>query len=308
MINIQHTELRNADLNLLVVFTTLMRERSVTRAASELRLSQAATSAALGRLRRLLGDPLFVRSRAGVEPTPRAHDVARQVEPALAALHSAITGSEGFDPVGSERTFTLGMSDDIEAHLMPRLASRFASRPGPRFVARQANRHVVTAMLDRGEIDVGLAVAPVTTADHRQETLFRSGYACVFDATRLDLSPPISRHDYLTRPHVLISHDGQRGIVDDLLDSQGLTREVLTSTTHFAGAVVLLRSLPALATVPSHAAAAFATAAGLTVSPPPIPMPDYLVSLVWHASRSADHAVSWLRHTVRDCVADPGAG
>ncbi|MFF5564034.1 LysR family transcriptional regulator [Streptomyces sp. NPDC012623] len=303
MIDIYETEFRRADLNLLIVFAALMRERSVTRAAAELRLSQAAVSAALGRLRRLFGDDLFVRVRTGMEPTPRAHEIARTTEPALRILHGALTGAARFDPETSERTFTLGMSDDIEAHLMPRLIERGGAHPGVRFVARQTNRTVVADMLDRGEIDLGVAVAPALGAAHRQEELFTSGYACLFDAGLLDLPVPLTRRDYLAHPHVLVSHDGRRGIVDDLLDAQGLTRRVVAATTHFAGAVVMLRSVPALATVPRHAAEVYARIAGLTISPPPIAMPEYPVSSVWHASLADDPAHTWLRRTVRECAA-----
>ncbi|MFF8942786.1 LysR family transcriptional regulator [Streptomyces sp. NPDC014864] len=302
MINIYETEFRRADLNLLVVFSAVLREKSVSRAAQELRLSQAAVSAALGRLRKLFGDVLFVRTGTGMEPTPRAMEIARQVEPALHALHGAITGAAEFAPDRADRTFPLGMSDDIEAHLMPRLVGRWREHSGLRFVARQANRTVVADMLDRGEIDLGVAVAPVVTADHRQEALFTSGYACVFDPARLELRLPLTREDYLAHPHVLVSRDGRRGIVDDLLEAQGLTRRVITATTHFAGAVVMLKSVPAIATVPSHAAAAFAHTAGLAVSPPPIAMPDYVVSMVWHSALADDAAHAWLRQTVRECV------
>ncbi|CAM5462800.1 HTH-type transcriptional regulator YidZ [Streptomyces aurantiogriseus] len=111
MINIYEAEFRRADLNLLVVFSAVLRERSVSRAAQELRLSQAAVSAAVGRLRRLFGDVLFVRTGTGMEPTPRALEIARQVEPALHALHGAITGAAEFAPDRADRTFTVGLFD-----------------------------------------------------------------------------------------------------------------------------------------------------------------------------------------------------
>ncbi len=128
-------------------------------------------------------------------------------------------------------------------------------------------------MLDGGEIDLAVSVAPVLSARHREAPLFRAGYACLYDGLRLGLPVPLPLGDFLARPHVLVSFDARRGIVDDLLDSQGLKRRVLSATTHFAGVVAMLKAVDAIATIPDHAARVFAAAAGLTLSPPPIAMP-----------------------------------
>ncbi|MGW2181846.1 LysR substrate-binding domain-containing protein [Streptomyces sp. NPDC001732] len=303
MPDIYDVDFRKADLNLLVVFAALMQERSTTRAAARLHLSQGAVSAALGRLRRLFGDELFVRSGHGMTPTARAGDLARTIGPALVALRGAIVDRGSFDPTSSRRTFVLGMSDDIEAHLMPRLAAALvttgACGSGPRVSVRQTNRATVDAMLDGGKIDLGLVAAPAHDPEHRQTPLFTSGYTCLYDPGLLPLPTPLTLDAYLAHPHVLISYDGRRGIVDDLLEAQGLSRRLLTSTTHFAGAVPLLKAVPSLATMPRHAAATFARTAGLRAVPPPLVMPDYTVSMVWHATSAADPALIWLREAVR---------
>ncbi|MEV4316182.1 LysR family transcriptional regulator [Actinocrispum sp. NPDC049592] len=298
MIDIYETEFRKADLNLLVVFAALFRERSVTRAAAALHLSQGATSAALGRLRKLFDDELFTRTRTGIEPTRRAIDLARRIEPALGMIHGAVTAQEGFTPENG-RLFTLGMSDDLEAALLPRLLAATAELPGIRLAVRQANRNTVADMLDQGEIDLGIAAAPAHGPDHRTRTLFTSGYSCLFNPRLLPLPVPLSLDDYLAHPHLLISFDGRRGIVDDVLDPRGLTRRIIGSTTHFAGAAIHLSCLPALATLPTHAAEVFAEAMNLTVADPPIPMPEYTVSTIWHASASHDPANTWLRELVQ---------
>lgn len=302
MIDIYETEFRKADLNLLVVFSALMRERSVTRAAAALHLSQSATSAALGRLRGLFDDELFSRTGGGVEPTPRAVELARRIEPALGLIHGVVTDRDRFDPRTARRLFTLGMSDDLEAALMPRLLAATAALRGVRLAVRQANRNTVTGMLDRGEIDLGVSAAPAHGADHRSHGLFDSGYTCLFDHRLLPLGTPITLDDYLTHPHLLISYDGRRGIVDDILEARGLERRVIASTTHFAGAALHLPVLPALVTLPSHAATVYAEALGLTTSPPPLPMPTYTVSSIWHGTLTDDPAHLWLRRLVEDAA------
>ncbi|MFE1381876.1 LysR family transcriptional regulator [Streptomyces sp. NPDC058740] len=298
MIDIYETEFRKADLNLLVVFAALMRERSVTRAAAALHLSQGATSAALGRLRGLFHDELFTRTRTGVEPTPRAIALARRVEPALGLIHGAVTDGDRFDPATAHRTFTLGMSDDLEAALLPRLLNATAGLPGIRLAVRQASRNTVADMIDRGEIDLGVAAAPAYGPDHRSQELFPSGYTCLFNPRLLRLRTPLGLDDFLAHPHLLISYDGRRGIVDDLLEARGLARRVVASTTHFAGAAIQLATLPVLATLPTHAATVYADLLGLTATEPPLPMPAYTVSLLWHGSLSDDPALTWLRRLV----------
>jgi LysR family transcriptional activator of mexEF-oprN operon len=311
MIDIYRADFRKADLNLLVVFAALMRERSVTRAAAALHMSQGAASMALGRLRRLFDDELFTRVRGGVEPTPRAVDLARRIEPALGVIHRAVTDRE-FRPATARRTFVLGMSDDLEAALLPGLLAATRDLPGIRLAVRQANRNTVSGMLDRGEVDLGLAAAPTHSADHRVEDLFTSGYSCLFNARVLPLRTPIDLDAFLTSPHLLISYDGRRGIVDDLLDARGLQRQVIASTTHFAGAALQLASVAAVATLPTHAAAVYARALDLTLCEPPLPMPSYTVSCLSHTSTADDPALVWLRALVASVTPDgtprPGAG
>lgn len=302
MIDIYEAEFRKADLNLLVVFAALMRERSVTRAAAALHLSQGATSAALGRLRGLFDDELFTRTRSGVEPTPRAVELARRIEPALGLIHGAVTDQDRFDPATARRTFTLGVSDDLETALMPRLLNATAGLPGIRLAVRQASRNHVADMIDRGEVDLGVAAAPAHRAEHRSQELFASGYTCLFNPRLLPLATPITLDDYLTHPHLLISYDGRRGIVDDLLEARGLDRRVIASTTHFAGAALQLATLSALATFPTHAATVYADLLGLTATAPPIPMPQYTVSAIWHETLTNDPAHLWLRRLVEEAT------
>ncbi|MEW2570653.1 LysR family transcriptional regulator [Streptomyces sp. NPDC047070] len=302
MIDIYETEFRKADLNLLVVFAALMRERSVTKAAAALHLSQGATSAALGRLRRLFDDELFTRTRGGVEPTARAVELARRIDPALGLIHGVVTARDRFDAADTRRTFTLGMSDDLETALLPRLLAATSGLPGIRLAVRQTNRNTVADMLDRGEADLGLAAGPAYGTDHRTQDLFTSGYTCLFNHRLLPLRTPLTLDDYLAHPHLLISYDGRRGIVDDLLEARGLTRRVAATTTHFAGAALQLAGLPLLVTLPTHAATVYAEALGLTAVAPPLPMPRYTVSSIWHAGVSDDPAHRWLRHLVDEAT------
>lgn len=307
MINIYETEFMQADLNLLPVFSALMRERSVTRAAAALHMSQGAASAALSRLRKLFDDQLFTRTRTGVEPTPRAIELARHIEPALGLIHGVITAQDRFDPATATRTFTLGMSDDLEIALLPPILNATTAQPGIRIAVRQVTSRTLANMLDRGEIDLGITASATHAPDHRSQPLFASGYSCMFNPLLLPLHTPITLEDYLAQPHLLISFSGHRGIVDDILEARGLTRRVIGSTSHFAGGAMHLLTVAALATLPTHAARAYADAPGLAISEPPLPMPEFLVSASWHATLTDDPGHLWLRSVVRKVASDISA-
>jgi LysR family transcriptional activator of mexEF-oprN operon len=301
---IDERDFRGVDLNLLVTFDVLMRERHVTRTAHVLGVSQAATSAALARLRRLFGDELFVRTRDGMLPTPKAKEIAPRIRWALRELSAVLVEEPVFDPADSTRTFVLAMSDDVEAHVLPQILRRLqAERLGVSVLVRQSNRYTVESLLTEGSIDLAVGALPGLGENFPREELFSSGYACLYDGARLGLGDPLSLEDYLRLPHLLISYDGRRGIVDDLLEARGLRRRIIGSTTHFAGALAPLKSAEVVVTLPRHAGKAFAGTAGLTLSEPPLPFPSFTVSMAWTPQRENDPAQQWLRGFVRACVA-----
>ncbi|WP_062207220.1 LysR family transcriptional regulator [Streptomyces sp. NBRC 109706] len=288
-------DLRGYDLNLLVVFAVLMRERNVTRTAEQLHMSQAAVSAALGRLRKLFDDPLFVRAPGGMTPTARARRLQVPVRRGLDSLKIAIAGEPGFDPAGSGAVFRLGMSDDLEALLLPGLIAQVtAASPESSVFCLQANRMTVGGLLESGQVEVGVSAAAAWGPEIHSRTLFSSRYAVLYDPRALERTGPLTRAEYVALPHLMISADGTRGIVDDVLEADDQTRHRIASTAHFAMVPLLLASTPAVATMPRHAAEVFATRHGLEVCEPPIDLPQFTVSALWHRSSAEDPRVRWL--------------
>jgi len=303
MMNIDERDFRRVDLNLLITFEVLMRERHVTHAAHALGISQAAASAALARLRRLFDDPLFTRTRDGMVPTPKAKEIAPRIRWALRELAGVLFEEPVFDPAESTRAFVLGMSDDVEAHLLPRILQRLqAEQLGVSVLVRQSNRYTAASLLTEGSVDLAIGALSGLGESFHREDLFDSGYACLYDGARLGLPSPLPLEDYLALPHLLVSYDGRRGIVDDLLEARGLRRRIIGSTTHFSGALTPLRTADVVVTLPRHAAEAFAAAAGLTLSDPPIATPRFTVSMAWTPQREDDPAQRWLRGLVRGCL------
>jgi DNA-binding transcriptional LysR family regulator len=302
--NINENDFRKVDLNLLLVFSALLKERSVTLAAKRLFLGQPAISAALSRLRLLFNDPLFVRTAKGMEPTARALQLAGQLGPALASIHGTIFGAQGFDPASAERTFRLGMPDSVEVALAPSFINRIQHEaPNIRVVIRLAGRDEGLPLIDSGEMDLGISRFPEVSSWHRREDLYEEGYTCLFDGARLGIRSPISLKNYLAHPHLLMSFTGDfEGVVDEALKRIKQRRRVVLSTTRFSTIPYILKETGAIATLPSSMAKRCAEVFSLNLSRPPIELETFTISMLWHARFDQDPAHLWLRGLMRDIV------
>jgi LysR family transcriptional activator of mexEF-oprN operon len=297
MDNINESDFRRLDLNLLLVFHALLHERSVTRAAQRLFIGQPALSGALKRLRAALGDTLFVRTSHGMTPTPRALELARVIEPLLLSLQQALHAKPVFDPARAERVFRIGLSDALEVALMPRLMQRLAAEaPGVRLIARAADRTTAADMLDAAEIELAVGVFIDCAAWHRRRALFDWHFVCVYNPELVKArGKRLTLKEYLRLPHLLTSFSADlSGLVDELLREQGLARQVVFSSRNFATSPFIVRQMPAITTVPTFAAATWRDALGLAVSPLPFDTPRYEVSLLWTAAHDGDLGLRWL--------------
>ena len=297
---ITFNDLRRIDFNLGVVFLALWQERSVTLAAHRLSLSQAAVSAALARLRAMCDDPLFVRTRSGMEPTPRARMIAEPLAVQLAALHRTLVAQTPFDSRQSNRKFTLGMSDDMELAVGPYLAETLAHQaPSVNIVFRRVNRYDAEQFFDSREIDLAMVSGPVGRLPLSQEKLGELGYGCLLNAQHMKVKLPISLAEYTRLPHVLVSPLGREGIVDASLRTMGLQRRVQTALTDFASLPAYLLRLGAVATAPLPTCVALAKFANLQVCPPPIDLGKFAVTMLWRRDSASDAGLEWMQAQFR---------
>ncbi|WP_094770543.1 LysR family transcriptional regulator [Microbacterium gorillae] len=296
--------LHQVDLNLLVVFQTLMQEGSVTRAGYKLNLSQSAVSAALGRLRRLFDDPLFERTRSGMTPTPKALSLSVSLGPSLSAIAAVILEDVEFEPWQSSRTFHLAMSDDIEVRFGPWVAQqKLAHNWNVNFAIHQTNSTLWRETLEDPLIDVVLT----TTPEHlptgvRSEPLFSGDYRCVHNPRLLSLSTPVTEREYIETRHVRVSYDLQRGWVDDVLAAMGQRRNTLCTISHFSGLGAILLDLPVIATIPEHVATRIAAMLDLQLSPVPIQMPRFTISALWRTEVDGLIENQWIRQLCQSFV------
>ncbi len=232
-------DLRRVDLNLLIVFETLMHERSVTRAAEKLFLGQPAISAALSRLRGLFDDPLFVRTGRSMEPSARAVEIFALLSPALDSISTAVSRAAEFDPATSTAVFRIGLSDDVEFALLPQLLKRLrAEAPGIVLVVRRVNYILMPGLLASGEISIGVSYTAELPANAKRKVLRRS----LPKLLRADSVPgALSLDDFCARPHALVSFAGDlSGFIDEELEKLDRKRHVVLAVPQFNGLGTLL--------------------------------------------------------------------
>ncbi len=308
MTAIDHANLSRLDLNLLVAFDALLTERSVTRAAARVGLGQSAMSHNLARLRALFGDELLTRGAEGMRPTPRALALADPVRVTLAQIQAAVLKREDFTPATAERIFRIGLADSIEVAVVPGLMARLrATAPRVSLRLRPINRIAVLEELDAGSLDLAIGVFTQGQVHHKRRPLYTENFLCLFSSEQLELTPPISLDDYLRVPHILTSlSDDAHGAVDEALAKHKLKRSIAMTTPGFLAVPFVLRRTPLITTMPSRLARYFAEAFGLVTSEPPIELPSFTISLLWHASFDQDPGHVWLRQTVSGLASEVG--
>ena len=311
----EHVSLFGVDLNLLHVFDALMTERSVTRAGKQVGLSQSATSNALSRLRALFGDALFVKTPAGMIPTPRAQALGGPIRVALDTIATAVRLPTPFDPARSHHTFTLGMSDYVEFTLLPSLVRVCAKiAPGVTLSVRAVDRGTGLELLDASAIDLAIGYFPEIKSWHASEALFSERWVCVGcdcnDA--LPVRNRLTLKQYLANPHLVVSSrenrvgpDAMLGDFDEaLFRAHGLRRRVVTSIPHFLAAPFVIERTPLLATIEERLAKRHLGHLGLRLFALPFKVAGFEVSQAWHRSRAADPAHRWLRERINELAAE----
>lgn len=291
------------DLNLLVALDALMSERNVTRAARRIGLSQPAMSNALSRLRALFDDELFVRSGRGMEPTARAQSLAIPVSEALRRIEETLAPALAFDPANLDREMRIAMTDNSMAVLLEALIGRFRqSAPKLDLHIKNARAAGMTPMLDDGEIDMAIGVAGELEARHRALPLYSDRIVGVAKRGRFGPAGP-SLEDFVAAEHVLVTpRSGPEGVVDRELANLGLTRRVFLTLPQFIMAPYAVAKADLVACLPARIALAKAQMLDLEIFVPPVEVPDFTVSLIWHGRDDAEPAHRWLRETVSDVV------
>ncbi|WP_428033451.1 LysR family transcriptional regulator [Amphritea sp.] len=294
--NISH--LSSADLNLLPVFQVLLEERSVTRAAGRLNLTQPAISRNLTRLRELFNDPLFTRTPKGLAPTPRAEALALQLHQSLQDLSQLISPAT-FNPATATQNFRLATTDYGTQVLLPPVLKRIrAEAPGVNLEIVPWHENLVQ-QLDHEDIDLSIcAVEDAPAAIHGRGVGF-DRFICVVREDHPLIERGLSLESYATYPHALITMGGARkGAIDYLLEERGLSRRIALRVPHFVAALAMISQTDLILTVPYGLAVSFAEQYKLKMLPFPMEQKGFTYSIIWHERHMKDPGHIWLRQLV----------
>lgn len=295
--SLNQIDLSRVDLNLLVLFEVVLAERNVARAAERLSLSPSAVSHGLGRLRRMLGDPLFLRNPKGVVPTARAQALAEPIAEVLAGVRRVLGAPARFVPATSQRRFAIGAPDALAAVLLPKLL-RAVRRDAPGVDVSATNVlppwQDALAALDARRLDVAILPQREVPARFAARALFEEHFVIA-----MRRGHPIGRRPSLDRycaaQHVLVSEAGDpSGHVDEMLAKLGRARRVVLTVPAFLMALAVIAQTDVVAAVPASLAAAHAKRFDLVAAPLPIPLGRDPICAVVPQVALADGGVAWL--------------
>lgn len=309
------TALSRIDLNLLVLFHTVLEEGHVARAAARLNLTPSAVSHALGRLRRLLNDPLFLRTPKGVVPTTRALELGEPVADILARVGRVLASAVPFDPATSERRFVIGAPDAVLASAMVPLMEHLASKaprvdiglihllPGRRAGSIHHPWQEALKKLEKRDIDV--AMLPLRTAPPRFEvrTLYDEDFVVAMRKGNVFARAP-TLPAFCRAQHLLVSLGGDpQGFVDELLAKRGLERRIVLTVPTFMMALAQLSSSDLIAALPRRLLERHAARFGLGFVDLPLKRKPEPVQAVTAKAATMDTGIAWLMRAIVDCVA-----
>jgi len=300
---------RDLDLPLLLVLEALISERSVTRAARRMGRGQPAMSHALMRLRRLLGDPVLVRTSQGMTPTPRAVTLYDQVRPAISALRRALAEPPAFDPATAKRTFTVITRDYTEVVLLPALLGELQREaPGIQLRFLTLGDTLPVAEMEAGRIDLAIGYFAQVPEALRRQQLLHEAFVCLVRADHPAAAGRMTLARYCALRHLLISPEGGgRGFVDAILERHGQSRTVVLAIPDFVTAPLLVSKTDLIVTLPARIAAAFIPALPLATLAPPFPLAGFPVTQVWSPHVDADAGHRWLRRTIAHLLRAAGS-
>jgi DNA-binding transcriptional LysR family regulator len=294
------------DLNLLPVFMALMEERSVTRAAVRLGITQPALSNALNRLRDTLRDPLFIRERYGIKPTQFADEIAPVILETLARLDEVIIGRQHFDPATSTRQFNIAPNSFVEIVLMPSIIAKLRQQaPGVKVSLIPFGNDLADTGVISGTTDMALGRIIDPPDNLIIQHLMDDGLACVVRADHPLIEDSMSREQYEQLRHVNVLPPGRLRVgVFQALERQGLRRELAISVTHFLAVPEIIAVTDYCATLPGLICQQIAKDPRLKVVPSPVDLGRFPVEIAWHVRYRQDPAHQWFRQLLVETASE----
>ncbi|QBR03735.1 LysR family transcriptional regulator [Paraburkholderia pallida] len=283
-----------ADLNLVRVFIAIYETGSVSAAARRLSITQPSVSYSLGRLRDLLNDKLFTRTREGMVPTFNASQLYTAFRSALNEIERAIVATRNFVPEQSDRCFRLALSDLGEHYLLPLLVRELQQvAPGIKLEIVQLDSERIEDWLSTGTIDAVVGNLQFIGGVARKRTLFTETYSCILSASHPRIGQELTLDEYVAEKHVVVDPHSGHHLVEDVLTEMGLTRKTALRVPHFTNPIGVIASTDFLLTLPTRVARAVAEDGRVRTLPLPLSIPTFEVNLYWQARADDTAAQLW---------------
>lgn len=298
-------DFRRFDLNFLTVFDALHQAGSVTAAAQRVGLSQPATSAALARMRRQFGDPLFVRTARGMVPTPLAEELAPAVREALDTVNRRVFARRAAEPGAVERVLRLSVSDASALAFLPRLARKLQQvAPRWRVETLALAPADLARALEAGEYELAVGNLDMLRTGIYRQKLLSTEFKVIHRRDHPTLRQALTLRDYLDARHAVMRGPGSApSMLEQTLARRGQVRDVALSVPQFLLLPPVVAESDLIATVPAHVARAFAGPYRLAVWPLPVAVAELALYQYWHQRYHADAGNKWVRGLIRQLFA-----
>ncbi len=290
--------LHSLDLNLLVVFNEIYQHKQISKVARVLNLSQPAVSNALARLRRNFDDPLFVRTKEGMQATPFADLLADPIRLALNGLSEALNVQEQFNPATSMRHFQIVLTDVAELYFMPRLIQQCALlAPAVRISTRRSAGIDLVAELGEGKTDLAIGAFSQVPQALYQRRLFRQKYVVLMRSAHPLASQKLTLKKMQGAEQLLVaSAENPYDQINLALEKADLLGNVKFSVPYFTAVPYIISQSDLLVTVPQKLAASATGHFGLHYHKHPLPLPELQTNIFWHGRYHQDLGNQWLRN------------
>jgi len=291
--------LRNFDLNLLVIFKAIMASGSIAGAADEIGLSPSAVSHALARLRVMLNDQLFIRNATGMEPTPRALEVYDEVERGLAFISNAISLQHRFDPWRAEREFTMQVTDYVSGFFLPVLAERL-QREAPGVSVKILPFSISTeSAWDQVDLQIRLTPGRLQPEVARSRRLMADDFLVIMRPGHPRADQPMTAELYASLPHVKLSQSATgTTVIEDALAARGLRRHMAMTVSSWFEIPDIVANSDLIAIAPKRMLEFDPRLARLKAAPLPLEEVVYSIDLCWDLRTEREPGQAWLRQFV----------
>lgn len=295
--------MKNQELHLLYVFSAIMTEGSMTRAADRLAMTQPAVSNAVSRMRDLWKDPVFVKKGRNIEPTSYALGLWEQIRGPMQELSYAVDASH-FEPETARRQFRIAIPDLTLDMIWPELVARLeAQAPGVDLHAVPYSVENAATQLREARIDLAIGVFPEADPSLRNHWLLSSNYVLAMRQGHPLANGPLTLEQFVEARHLLISLSGETySFVDAALSRQSLSRRIVATVNHFPAIPGVLKRSDLMAVVPAFSSGEPAFAEGIHFTEVPLELEPLNVYLLWHTRHDQDNGLYWMRNLLTELI------